>query len=56
MKPPLANFLLGLLGVFLVFVGMAVHPNLVVIAIGLLLSLTAFLFRFEKRRRKRLRG
>lgn len=53
MKPPLANFLLGLLGAFLIFVGVGVHPNVVIIAGGLLLSLTAILFRFEKRMRRR---
>jgi hypothetical protein len=56
MTPPVANLTLGLLGAFLIFVGVGVHPNLIIIAIGLMLSLTAVLFRFEKRPRRRPRG
>jgi hypothetical protein len=37
------------------FVGLAVHPSLIILAVGLLLSLTATLVRFEKRNPRRYR-
>ncbi|HEU0074776.1 MAG TPA: hypothetical protein VFS30_12305 [Dehalococcoidia bacterium] len=55
MKPPLLNFVLGLLGAFVLFVGIAVHPNVLISATGLLLSLIAILFRFERRESSRRR-
>lgn len=35
MRPPLLNFVMGLLGALLIFVGMAVHPSLILIGVGL---------------------
>jgi len=53
MKSPLANLILSLLGAFCIFVGMAVHPSLIILGLGLVISILAILFRFEKRERRR---
>jgi hypothetical protein len=37
------------LAALILFVGLAVHPSLIILAVGLLLSLIATLIRFEKR-------
>jgi 1,4-dihydroxy-2-naphthoate octaprenyltransferase len=50
MKPPLANLLIALLGMLVIFVGMAIHPSLIVIGLGLLICLIGILFRFERRK------
>jgi len=39
MRPPLPNLLITLLGAFLTFVGLTVHPSVIVLAVGFVLSL-----------------
>ena len=51
MKPPLANLGLGLVGAFLIFVGLGVHPSLIILGLGLLISLVAMLVGFERSER-----
>lgn len=53
MNPRLPNTLLALLVAAILFVGIAVHPSVIVLSVGTTLGVLAILVGFERRQRRR---
>jgi hypothetical protein len=49
MKPPPTNTLLALLATLILFVGLAVHPSVIVLGAGAVVRLVALLVGFDRR-------